>query len=100
MKRRWRRARQKRSHPSPTPLPETGATSTPIGLFETTLIDPWPLHLREKHLPREGTWSLHSVCSSGESDELPTKWFIDILTEGHGDIGGASALIAISRTPN
>src|SRR5262249_8027111 len=23
-----------------------------------------------------------------ESDELPTKWFIDILTEGNGDIGG------------
>ena len=23
-----------------------------IGHFETTLIDPWPLHLREKHLPR------------------------------------------------
>ena len=44
-----------------------------MGLFETTLIGLWSLYLRgEATYLARGTWSLHPVCSSGESGELPT----------------------------
>jgi len=42
-----------------------------MGLFETTLIGLWSLYLRgEATYLARGTWSLHPVCSSAESQKL------------------------------
>jgi hypothetical protein len=54
-----------------------------IGLFETTLIDPWPLHLCEKHLPRRRDLEfafallLRGVCEPAQhegSSRSSTRW--------------------------
>ena len=54
-----------------------------IGHFETTLIDPWPLHLREKHLPRRRDLEfafgllLRGICEPAQhegSSRSSTRW--------------------------
>ena len=57
-----------------------------IGLFETTLIDLWPFTSAGSNLPPRGTWSLHPVCSSGESDQSRSG-YTAVLKGGCPDAG-------------